>query len=165
VIHFVNEAQQRLFFFAQSGSFHIPDNALNQVSIAQQFRRDRGVRLHSKRALILPRRVGRDQLPECRRQRSHFPQDLLRELRQMLGRPRLECEQVPDFRVLPAARSHPANTLLKRAWFVAVFDVLEEHEVDGSASLLGGNERNTGATIECAWKRMNKFVSRTSISL
>jgi hypothetical protein len=36
----------------QSGGLQIPQDAPDQVLAAQQFRRDRGVRLQSKRAIV-----------------------------------------------------------------------------------------------------------------
>ena len=52
VIHFPNKAQQRFFRFGQRRRFEIRQNARHQFFVPKQFRRDRGVRFRSKRAVI-----------------------------------------------------------------------------------------------------------------
>jgi hypothetical protein len=123
LIDLIDEPKQQLFLIAQSGAFQIPDYSLHQVFVSQQFRRDRGVRLQSKRTLILRRGVRRNQLAKSRSQRAGLSHDLLREPRQMAGRLWLEGEHMPDLRIFRPCRLHRANTVLIRAWPRTVFDV------------------------------------------
>lgn len=52
VIDFPDKTEKRLFLIRKSGRLRIPYHGINQFLIIQQFRRDRGVRLQSKRAVI-----------------------------------------------------------------------------------------------------------------
>ena len=74
--------------------------------LAQEDRRDRGVRLGSKGTVIPGRCVCRNQFPKCRSQRAGLAHNLLRELRQMMRSLRQEGEHVPDLRILGPGRSH-----------------------------------------------------------
>lgn len=51
-VHLADEAQHCLFWFRQRGSLDISEDSIDELFAAQKFRRDRGVRLRSKRALV-----------------------------------------------------------------------------------------------------------------
>jgi hypothetical protein len=57
-IDLVDESKQRFLFFTQARSFEIAQDARNQVLIAQQFRRNCGVGLESKRTIVAVGGVG-----------------------------------------------------------------------------------------------------------
>jgi hypothetical protein len=67
IIYLSNKPHQGLFRFRQHGGFEIGKDARNEFFAAEQFRRDRGVRLRSKRTLIQMGSIGRDQLPKTGR--------------------------------------------------------------------------------------------------
>ena len=48
MVHLANEPHQSLFCFGQRGRFNIGKDTFDEFFAAQQFRRDRGVRLRSK---------------------------------------------------------------------------------------------------------------------
>ena len=60
LIDLSNKSEEGLFPIGESGRLRIPDHAFHQFQIIQQFRRDRGVRLQSKGALIEAGSVGRN---------------------------------------------------------------------------------------------------------
>ena len=66
-VYFPNKTKQSFLLFAELRRFDIVEDARNYFLAAQQFRRDRGVRLRSKRALIQMRRISGDQLAHPRR--------------------------------------------------------------------------------------------------
>ena len=53
IIHLVNKSEQGLVFFIQRGSFEIAKRTPDQFLASQQFRRNCGVRLQSKRTIVL----------------------------------------------------------------------------------------------------------------
>ena len=52
MIHLVHKTEQRLVFFVQRGSLQVAQYAPDQFRISQQFRRNCGVGLQSKRAAV-----------------------------------------------------------------------------------------------------------------
>lgn len=62
-----DEGKKRLFLFTDRGRAKIPQHRVDQGAVAQQGRRDRGVRTDSEKAVVAPRGKSRDQLAETRR--------------------------------------------------------------------------------------------------
>ena len=62
VIHLVDESKERLVLFVEARRLQIGQNRVDQRRIAQKFRRNCGVGLHSKRAVIALRRIRGDEL-------------------------------------------------------------------------------------------------------
>ena len=52
VVHFSHKPEQGLLRLGEQRGFYVGEHARNQFRAAQQFRRDRGVRFRSKRALV-----------------------------------------------------------------------------------------------------------------
>jgi len=106
MVDFVNKAEQRLLFLRERRAFQILQHAPHQLLAAQQFSRNCGVRLQSKRTVVPVRCVRGDQLPNPRRNWPFLAHDLLREPRQMLRGSRPECKHVPDLRILASRFLH-----------------------------------------------------------
>ena len=52
MIHLINKAEQRFLRFGKERRLHISQDTIDQFLATKQFRRDRGVRLRSKWALV-----------------------------------------------------------------------------------------------------------------
>ena len=70
-VHLVDKAQKHFFFFTETGGFKVAKDRLYELLATvratfplQKYRRDRGVRLQSERAIIASRRIGCNQLAE-----------------------------------------------------------------------------------------------------
>jgi len=63
-IHFSHKPHERFFGLGEQRCFEIGEDAVDQLFTAEQFRRDRGVRFRSKRAVVQVRGVSGDQLTE-----------------------------------------------------------------------------------------------------
>jgi ABC-type phosphonate transport system ATPase subunit len=87
-IHLVDEPEQRLVTVVQVRLLEVPQHAFDQLLVAQKFRRNCGVRLDSKRAVVAVGRIGRDELSDAWAEGRGPTKDFLRELRQVLRRPR-----------------------------------------------------------------------------
>jgi hypothetical protein len=69
VIHLVDESKQRLVLLVEGRAFQIAKNAPHQLFVAQQFRRNCGVRLQSEGTFVSIRSVGGNQLSHARAER------------------------------------------------------------------------------------------------
>lgn len=69
-IHLTHKTQQSLLSFRKRAAIKIGEYAIHELLAAEQFRRDRGVRLRSKRTLIEMRRVSGNEFAESRGERS-----------------------------------------------------------------------------------------------
>jgi len=77
VVHRANKAKQSLFRLGQKRRLEIYQHACHKLGTSQQFRRDRGVGLRSKRTLVQLRRIGCDQFADPWRQWRRLAQHLL----------------------------------------------------------------------------------------
>jgi len=127
VIHFIDEAEQRFVLFVQLRMSQVPQYAPDQFLIAQQLRRDRGVRLQSKRAVVSIRREGGNQLADARTERSRAAQNFLREARQVLGGLGQIGEHVPDLRILRPALLHHADHVRIGSRLRVLLDTGQKH--------------------------------------
>src|ERR1017187_6650957 len=105
-IDLVDEAEQGLVLFVQSGGLQSLQDAPNQFLAAQKFRRNCGVRLQSKRAIVSIGGIRRNQLANPGAERPRASQDLLSESGQVFGSFWKIGEHVPDLRILAAVRLH-----------------------------------------------------------
>ena len=80
------------------------EDARDQLFTPEQFRRNCGVGLQSKRTIVAVRSIGGDEFPETRAKRRWAPHDLLGKASQVICGLRREREQVPDLRVFRAVR-------------------------------------------------------------
>jgi hypothetical protein len=69
VIDLGDESEQRLVSLVEPRRFEVRENSANERFIAQQFRRNCGVRLDSKGTIVAVRGIRRDQLPHTRAER------------------------------------------------------------------------------------------------
>ena len=106
VIHLVDESKQRLVLFVEDRRFVVGQDGIDEGRIVQKFRRNCGVSLQSKGAMIAPRRVGGNQFAQAGAERRGAAEDLLREACEMIGCAWQKREQMPDLRVLRALASH-----------------------------------------------------------
>ena len=65
VVHLSHKAKQDFLRFGEQRGFYVREHTRDQFRAAKQFRRDRGVRLRSKRAIVQLGRVGGNQLPNA----------------------------------------------------------------------------------------------------
>jgi len=68
-IDLTDKAQQGFLRFRKRGAIEISEDGIHEFLAAEQFRRDRGVRLGSKRALIEMRRICGNQFAQSGRER------------------------------------------------------------------------------------------------
>ena len=129
VIHLVNESKQRLVTVVERRRFDVLQNAVDERRITQQFRRNCGVGLQSKRAMIALRGVGGDQFADSWTDRSRATKDLLGKPRQMFGRSRQKREEVPDLWILRALCSHLLDQCAVRTRLRVVLDTRQEHRL------------------------------------
>ncbi len=66
-VYLVDKPEESLLGFAELGGVHVFEYAVDEIPAPQQFRRDRGVRLRSKWALVQVGCVGGDQFADARR--------------------------------------------------------------------------------------------------
>jgi hypothetical protein len=52
VVHLSDKPKQNLLRLGEQRGFHVREHARDQFRAAKEFRRDRGVRLRSKRAIV-----------------------------------------------------------------------------------------------------------------
>ena len=126
-IHLVDESKQRLVRFVETRRLQVGQDRVDQRGIAEQLRRNCGVGLQSKRAVIALRRKRSDELAEPWTERCRSAQDLLREPRQVLRRARQIREQMPDLRVFSPARLRLLDEQAIWAWLRVLFDAWQEH--------------------------------------
>ena len=65
MVHHVDEPEERLVAIVEPAGFDIGQDRLDERRVTKQFRRNCGVRLDSKRAVVAARRVGGDQLAQA----------------------------------------------------------------------------------------------------
>lgn len=111
VIHFVDEAQESLLGVCKRRGLHVVHHFFDEAFVGKQFRRDRGVRLRSKRAVIAARSVGGDEFAEAGGKRGGLTHDLLREAGEVFSGGGFEGEKVPDLGVIAAEPLHGFNRL------------------------------------------------------
>src|SRR5579871_5356618 len=91
----------------RKSSLHAP----YQLLASQQVRRNCGVILRSKRAVVMVGSERRNQLPNSGSDRPLASHDGLGKLSQVEGGVRMEAEQMPDLRILGAARPRHADQI------------------------------------------------------
>ena len=97
-VRLLDEPVKGTIFLGDRCGLEVVQYRLNELSIAEQLRRDRGVGANSERTIVEPRRQRRDQLALSGRKGRRPTHDLLRETREMVGALRLESEQMQDLR-------------------------------------------------------------------
>src|ERR1039458_1754649 len=85
VVHLVYKSKQRFVLIIERGSFEILQHSPDQFFTFQQFRRNCGVGLQSKRTVVAVRRIGGDQFADSRTKWGLSAHNLLRESRQLVG--------------------------------------------------------------------------------
>ena len=101
-IDLVDEAEEHLLFFGKGRCFQVVQDAPHQFLAPQQFRRNCGVVLRSKRAVVPVRGERGDQLADTGAQRTIAAHDLVRECAKVRGRLWPVPEQMPDLWVFGA---------------------------------------------------------------
>jgi len=71
--------------FVEPGRLDIRQHRLNEAGVAEQFRRNCGVRFQSKRTIVAFRRIRGNQLSQPRAERGWSAEDRLREASEVLG--------------------------------------------------------------------------------
>jgi len=127
VIHLVDEAEERLVSIVERRCLDVAEDAGDEVGIAEQFRRNCGVGLDSKRTEIALRRIRGDQLAQSGTERRRAAKDLLREAREMLGGRGEIREEVPDLRILGILPLHLFDQGAVWPRLRMAFDVRKEH--------------------------------------
>ena len=97
-----DEAKERLLFFGKRRCFQVAQGTPYQFLAAQQFRRNCGVVLRSKRTVVPVRGEGGDQFPNAGAERAIAAHDLVRKCAKLCGRLGPVPEQMPDLWVLGA---------------------------------------------------------------
>ena len=105
------------------------EDSVDQFLAAQEFRRNCGVGLQSKRAMILIGRVSRDELAKAGAERSFAVHYLLGEAREVGRDIGAEGEHVPDLRIFRPAFLHYANHVCIGPWLRIVFYAREKHRL------------------------------------
>ena len=126
-IHLIDEAQQRLLGFGQRRRFEIFDDGQDQGFVPEQFRRNCGVGLQSKRAIVARGSVGSDEFPQAGADRAGFAHDGLREALEVLRGLRLKREHMPDLRVLAAGVARGLDEIAERAFGFRGFHFTKKH--------------------------------------
>jgi hypothetical protein len=146
VIDLVDEAEHGFLAVVEGRGIEVSEDGFDEGVIVVEFRRDRGVRLRSKRAVVALGGIGGDELAEGRSERGRFAEDLLGEAGEMLGGGGLEGEQVPDLRVLLAGLLHGIDGFGVGGGLVGALETREEHGLhrEGDLTRRGG----AGAIVE-----------------
>src|SRR5687767_13106299 len=100
---------------------------MDEGGIPQQLRRNCGVGLQSKRAVIALRRVRGNELAQAWAEGCRSAQNLLGETSEVVGRPREESEQVPDLRVLLTLGAELVDERFVRSGLGTLLDAREKH--------------------------------------
>jgi hypothetical protein len=66
-IHFADEPEEPFLLFSERRILEIAEDTPHEIFASEQFRRNCGMRLQSKRAVILVRGIRRDELADARR--------------------------------------------------------------------------------------------------
>jgi hypothetical protein len=147
VVHLPDETEQRLVFFVQPGGFQIAEYAPNQFFASQQFRRNCGVRLQSKRAIVAVRRVCGDQFANTGTDRRGTPKNFLSESRQVVGGFRKKREQVPDLWILFTALAHRPDGRRPGRGLVVILDIRQEHRFHNRSSVAARAGANNNGNV------------------
>jgi hypothetical protein len=129
VVYFVDEPEQSLVSIVERGRFDIGQDTRDERFVAQQFRRNCGVRLDSKGAVIALRGKRRDQFPHARTERRRPAQHFLRKARKVRRRRRQVCEEVPDLRVFGSLLAHGLDQIAVWARLWILLDTGEKHRI------------------------------------
>lgn len=140
LVHFADEPEQRFMLLIETRSLQIAQHAPNQFPITgpflgEQFRRDRGVALQSKRTLVAVRRKSRDQFAQAGADRRRTAQYFLREPRQMVRCVWKIGEHVPNLRILLARLLLSLDEVQVRGRLAAAFHIGKEHGLHARAAL------------------------------
>jgi hypothetical protein len=146
VIDLVDEAEHGFLAVTEGRGIEVSEDGFDEGVVIVKFRRDRGVRLRSKRAMVALGGVGGDQFAEGRGQRSRFAEDLLGEAGEMLGGGGLEGEQMPDLRVLLAGLLHGVDGFGVGGWLVGALKTREKHGLHREGDIT--RKCGTGAIVE-----------------
>jgi hypothetical protein len=121
-VHLLDEREQRFRALIDRCGSVVFEHGVHQTTIAEQLRRDRGVRADSKRALVAARRERGNQFAQPGRERRRPSHHALRELSEVLRPIGLEGEQMHDLRHRDLRRTHLTNGIGPGAAAVSVFD-------------------------------------------
>lgn len=102
-VDFLHEPQKQSFGFVNGRGLRIAQHRGNQILASQQFRRDRGVRLGSERAVIESRCVRGDHLAQAGRQWRRSAHQRVGHSLQMFGHVGTKGKQMPNTRHFNAA--------------------------------------------------------------
>jgi hypothetical protein len=127
VVYLPDKAKQNFLWLGKQTGFYIREHARNQFRAAKQFRRDRGVRLRSKRTTVQLRRVGGNQLTDARRERRGFPHYFLRESLQMRRGIHFVREHVQDLRIFRPGPLHHFDGVGVVVIALMRFYILQKH--------------------------------------
>lgn len=142
VVHAIHKTEKRAFLLLEGTGLDAGENRpdecfaiVERALLGEQQRRDRGVRLRSKRTVVLCGGIGGDQLAEAGCEWAGFPHDLLGELGQVMGRSREEGEEAPDLGILLAAGVH--NLYRVGVWgrFGIVLNPGKKHRFHGAVRI------------------------------
>lgn len=182
VIDLVEKAEERFVPIVERRSLEVGQHALDQRFVAEKFRRNCGVGVDSKRAVIALGGVCRNQLAQTGTERRRTAQDFLREPGQMSGCRREIGEQMPDLRVLETLAPHRLNEIEVGSGLRVSFDIRQEHWIHQStiARRRGRGQgpgwlavcwiRNWPATAGTKWERrvattIGKFSLWSTVTL
>jgi len=155
VVHFVDEPEQRLVLIVEARRFEIREDRIDQGGIAKKFRRNCGVGLQSKRAVVALRGVRRDELAQSRAERRRAAQDGLRESGEMIRRRQIR-KQVPDLRVFGPLLLHLLDERTVRPGLRVLFDAGQKHRFH---RIHRGQEIDNGAGAVTTRRRRDHAIS------
>ena len=131
-VDFVYKSEESLFGLRERRGFQVFDDSLDQCLVSQQFRRNCGVGLQSKGAIIARRCEGGDEFAQAGSEGSRFAHDRLREALKMLRRMRLKREHMPDLRVFRSILPGVPDEIVERTVGFRGFHVAEKHGFHGA---------------------------------
>jgi len=121
-IHLLDEREECLLTTIDRRRTVVLEHGIDEASVAQELRRDRGVRTDSKRTIVAARCERSDQLSLTGRERRRSAHHALRELSEVLGPIWLKREEMHDLWDRCARLAHLSNGLRPRTCAVGVFD-------------------------------------------
>ena len=148
MVHLVDETKQRLMPFVETGRLDIGQHRFNEGRVAEQLRRNCGVRFYSKRAMVTLRRVCRNQLAQSRAQGCGPAEDFLGETSEVLGGFRQIREQMPNLRILRSVLLHLVDQRLIRTGRRTALDLWKGqgfHRLARAVAGIRGRERISAA--------------------
>ena len=135
-VDFVHKSEESLLGLRERRGFQVFDYRLDQRLVSQQFRRNCGVGLQSKGAIVARRCEGGNEFAQAGTDRSRFAHDRLREALKMLRRMRLKREQMPDLRVFRSVLPGVPDEIAEWAAGFRGFHVAEKHGFHGAEFLI-----------------------------